>query len=273
MRIIVTGADGFLGSAVLRKLRTRNDEIVPVTRRSRYGDGFVFCDLSDPLAVAELLNSVKPDCVVNTAALANFNLGVLKDLYPINSLCPAVIADYCQKHKTYLVQASGTIVSGFHNTRYSVNTPETPDTDYGASKLLAERMIKASGCSSALIRFGGIFGLHGPAHLGINRAIQQAQNGIRPKVIASGSAKRNYVFVNDAAAMIEKSINDRLMGVFMAGGQIISIREMLQVICDEWLSGQAPVFETGSESHDQIIDVSPELGGYRSFKDCIRECH
>lgn len=273
MKILVTGADGFLGAAVMRKLRRSYSEIVPVTRRSHVGDGFVLCDLSDPIAVADLLERAKPSCVVNLAARADFSQAVLADLYAINTLCPAIIADYCRKHDAHLVQASGTIVLGFYNTNYSTNTPERPDTDYGTSKLLAEKMIMASGCNYAIIRFGGIFGINGPEHLGINRAIKQAQNGILPKVVASGAATRNYVFVEDAAAMIEKSIADKLCGIFMAGGETISIKGMLQAICDEWLPGQSPLVDNGAESHDQIIEVSAELGSFRSFRDCLRACH
>ena len=270
--VLVTGADGFLGTAVLGKLRESHGEVVPVTRRTTATNGSVFCDLGHPDAVISLLRETKPECVVNLAARVDFSRGVLASLYPVNSLCPAIFADYCQKHNAYLVQASGIIVQGFENTHFGQNTPTNPDTDYGISKLLAERAIIASGCSAANVRFSGIFGVNGPEHLGINRAIKQAKSGIVPKVVGSGAAKRNYVYVEDAAAMVEKCIADQLTGVFIAGGETRSIREMLQSICDVWLPGQSPITVAGEESRDQLVEVSPELDSFRPFIEGTQDC-
>lgn len=273
MRILITGADGFLGSALLQRLEGRYNEVLSVTRRSHKKDAAIECDLSNPFSLSKLLQNIRPDCVVNLAAKAVFGQVDMADLYPINTLCPAVIADYCRKYDAHIIQASGTIVSGFYNTRFTIGTPDRPDTSYGASKLLGEKMINASECSSTIIRFGGIFGQNGPEHLGINRAIKNAQNQIIPRISVKGSVKRNYVFVGDAAAMIEKSISNRLRGLYMAGGEVISMLEMLQAICDQWLPGESPITDVSSEGQDQIIEVSPEFKIYQSFRDCLRVCH
>jgi nucleoside-diphosphate-sugar epimerase len=273
MKILVTGADGFLGKEVVLKLRASYSDVVPVTRRMNGEDGHALCDLGNPTAIMSLLEEIRPDCIVNLAARADFSKGVLNELYAVNALCPAIFADYCRKHKAHLVQASGTIVLGFHNQYYNKDTLEIPDTDYGVSKLLAEKMIKASFCSAAIIRFGGIFGANGPEHLGINKAIMRSKSGYLPKVVASGAAKRNYIYVEDAASMIEKCITNRQTGLLMAGGETISIKDMLEFICDEFLPGKSPIFESGEESFDQVIEVSPELGPFRSFKDCLKACN
>jgi nucleoside-diphosphate-sugar epimerase len=273
MKILITGADGFLGSAVVQRLQGRHNEVLSVTRRPQKKDGAIECDLNNPLSLSKLLQKIKPNCVVNLAAKVVFGQVDMADLYPINALCPAIIADYCRKHDAHIIQASSSIVSGFHNTQFCIDTPDHPDTSYGASKLLGEKMINASECTSTIIRFGGIFGQNGPEHLGINRAIKNAQNHIIPRISVRGSVKRNYVFVDDAAAMIEKSISNRLRGVFMAGGETISMADMLQAICDEWLPGESPTTDIYSESHDQIIEVSPEFKIYHPFKDCLRACH
>lgn len=273
MKILLTGGDGFLGSAVLRKLRENYSDVVSVTRRAGIAEGYASCDLSEPAAVTRLLVETRPECIVNLAVQANFGQSVLHSLYPVNSLCPAIFADYCHKHDAYLVQASGTIVQGFQHLYSTKYTSEIPNTDYGISKLLAERAIAAAGCTAGVLRFGGIFGAYGPEHLGINKAITQSKKGITPKVVASGAAKRNYIYVEDAAMMIERCIADQLKGVFMAGGETISIREMLQSICDQWLPGQTPITIAGEESQDQLIEVSAELGPFRSFRECVQDCH
>ena len=247
-------------------------QVIPVTRRSDANYSSVFCDLGDPTAVMSLLNKTRPECVVNLAAKVDFSKGVLASLYSVNSLCPAILADYCYKHDAYLVQASSIIVQGFQHTHFSHDTPENPDSDYGISKLLAERAIAAASCSSAVVRFGGIFGKNGPEHLGLNRAIKDAKDSNTPKVVGSGVAKRNYIYVEDAAVVIEKCITNRLTGVFFAGGETMSIKEMLQSICDVWLPNMSPVSIVGDEAQDQLIKVSSEFELFRPFIKCLQDC-
>ena len=95
--------------------------------------------------------------------------------YSLNILSPAIIADFCLKNDSFLVQASSIAVNGINQTLYNANSVLQPNTHYGKSKLLAENLIFESGCGSAVLRFGGIFGSNGPSHLGINKAIINAK--------------------------------------------------------------------------------------------------
>lgn len=265
MRILVTGSDGFLGRAVMRRLRQRSDEVVPVTRRVPAAVGAMSCELSDPAALALMLRAVAPSVVVNLSATVDFTAGSLPRLYAVNALCPGVCAAYCATSAALLIQASTVAVHGLQTTRLAADVPVAPDTDYGQSKWLGEQNVRASGCDSAVIRFGGIFGNGGPSHLGINRSIGAARLGQRPVLIGSGRARRNYIYVDDAAAAIETAIDQRLTGVFYGAGETRSLRDMLQSICDVWLPGQSPEMKPGSEAADQVIAGSAELGAPRSF--------
>lgn len=270
MRVLITGADGFLGVAVAAALSAARFDARPVTRRPGRV-GAIQCDLADPLAVCALLDDIRPEAIVNLAAVADFSPGVLPLLYPVNTLCPALIANWCAANDAYLVQAS-IAVHGRQAARFGAGQPGVPQTDYGRSKWLAEEAIAASGCRSGVIRLGGIFGSGGPAHLGLNRAIAAAQSGQRPTVIGHGSARRNYLHVDDAAACVLACLTARLQGVFYAGGETRTIREMLQTVCDVWLPGEVPLEQAGSESADQIVESSPELGPVRSFRAGLEAC-
>lgn len=268
MKILVTGSDGFLGSAVFSALATAGKNVIAVSRRPTAAN-MVFCDLADPVSVIDMLNTERPECIINIAAKPNFSLGALSDIYPVNTLAPAIIADFCNKNGTYMIQISGSIVHGFQHVRLNVDTPYKPNLDYGVSKLLADNAIAASGCRYAIIRFGGIFGANGPLHLGINKSIGQAQQGIVPKVVGNGTALRNYTYVKDAAAMIKRCLDEELQGIFYAGGETLSIRAMLDSICKVFLDGVPPEVAEGDALPDQLLDVSLALGPYRSFADAL----
>jgi UDP-glucose 4-epimerase len=163
-------------------------------------------------------------------------------------------------------------VHGRQSTWFGPETPVRPETDYGTTKWLAEQAIAASGCRSAVIRFGGIFGPAGPEHLGINRALRGAQAGRRPEGVGTGSAKRNYLYVEDAAAGVKACVSKGLTGLFYAGGETLTIREMLQSICDVWLPGTAPDMRAGEDAGDQVVHVSAELGPVRTFRQALDDC-
>jgi nucleoside-diphosphate-sugar epimerase len=269
MRILVTGADGFLGASVVRALSTLGGEVLAVTRRGSGGNGRVVCDLADPAAVNSLMADQRPDSVVNLAARIDFNPGSLSTLYSVNALCPAIIAEYLRRSGGYMVHASTVAVHPLQSVRLNADSTIAPETDYGKSKWLAEQAIVASGCRSAIIRFGGIFGVGGAAHLGLNRAITQAREGQPPMLVGSGRASRNYIYVEDAALAVSSCVGSALTGLYFGAGQARSMREMLQAICDVWLPGQAPISQAGAEARDQVIDASPELGRVRTFREAL----
>lgn len=270
MRILVSGGDGFLGSAVVSLLRQTHTEVLSLTRRSERVGVTVYCDLSVPSSVSAVLSAVAPECIVNLAATVDFSCDVLPVLYPVNSLSPAIMAEYCWRNGALLVQASGIVVVGFRNTYFGPESSERPDTDYGRSKLVADHAILASGCRAAIIRFGGIFGDYGPQHLGLNRTIAQAKLGARPRIVGTGSARRNYIHVADAASMIGRCISERIAGVYYAGGETRSVLQMYQSVCDVWLPGQTPLFLGGEDGQDQLVRSSEVLGATRSFDHCLR---
>ena len=117
-------------------------------------------------------------------------------------------------------------------------------------------MIAASGCSHSILRLGGIFCKDGPTHLGINKAISKAIEGIVPKVWGSGNAKRNYIYVKDAAQAIVKCLEERILGVHYLGGEEKTIKDMVIDICEVFIPGRKPEYFDGEEALDQIIENS-----------------
>ena len=168
------------------------------------------------------------------------------------------------------MQASSIAVNGNNQTLYSVNTPFLPNSNYGRSKLLAENVILGSGCDSSILRFGGIFGANGPDHLGINKAINNAQKGKRPILYGVGDVKRNHIYVKDAAEAIVKCAEKKLTGVHCLGGEEKTIIDMLSDICEVLIPGQLPEHIKGDKTTDEIVENSP-LFEITSFRTAIEQ--
>jgi dTDP-4-dehydrorhamnose reductase len=65
MKILVTGADGYLGSKIVFKLNTEWNHVIPTTRKD--------CDLLDLEQVRELMK-IQPDRIIHCAAFVPKNL-------------------------------------------------------------------------------------------------------------------------------------------------------------------------------------------------------
>lgn len=265
MKVLVTGARGFLGSAVVSALVRAGHDVIGAARAA--GEGCLAADLGRPETVMALLDSVQPDAIVNCAARVDFSTNVLPGLFPVNVLVPALAAQWCHARDRYLVQASTIAVHGVKAAEAGEAIPEVPDTDYGRSKWLAEQNIAQAGCRAVVLRFGGLFGRHGPDHLGLNRALRSAIVGKIPTLTGGGSAKRNYVFVHDAAAVIAHCLERAPEGVRWVGGsEVLTIRQMLESMCDVYLDGARPETAPGAEAADQIVRHSPDLPAGRGFR-------
>ena len=254
-RILVTGADGFLGKEVIGILKKNNFDFVGVSRKNT-GENYVFCDLSIPNDVLRLLEKTRPDVIINLAASVDFKERERKIFFPVNVLLPAILGNYCKQKQLFFVHSSGIIVHGFLHKLYNINTELSPDTGYGESKLLADDVIEASGCEASILRLGGVYGKNGPFHLGINKAIDDAKKRKLPTVVGTGDIKRNYVYVRDVAQAIVKCIEERITGIHYFGGEVKTIKGMLTDICEVFIPGRQPEHIEGEEAVDQIIENS-----------------
>ena len=268
VKVLVTGARGFLGSAACSKLIGAGHDVMGVSRTAHTGTAAA--DLENSGSVISLLNAVRPNVIVNCAARVDFGIDILPSLFPVNVLLPALMGQWCRTNGGYLVQASTIVVHGAQVREAGYQTPDQPDTDYGRSKWLAEGNIDQSGCRAVSLRLGGLFGRSGPEHLGLNRALRAASRGEPPTLVGQGTARRNYLFVHDAAALVAYCVQSRPEGVRWVGGsQILTMRQMLDTICEVYLPGNRPVSVAGSEAADQIVHHSQDLPNGRSFREAL----
>jgi len=132
--------------------------------------------------------------------------------------------------------------------------------------------VKMSGIKYAILRISGVFGKNGPAHLGINRAIDDALCKIIPIQYGGGEIKRNYIYVKELCSIIKFCIENNILGTHLvAGSSINTISEMLQIICNVFLPGKKPQCHEGRNGYDQIVEVSSIFNRSCSFEDSIKD--
>ncbi len=270
MKILITGANGFLGSVLRTRLHDTNHRILPLVRK-RIGINDIECNIGNISSLLGVLNEYQPEMIINCAAKVDFSGNSMQEQYNVNALVPAILASWCESNNAHLIQISGSIVNGNTATKFSNNSIELPINHYGETKLLADRAIRLSQCSHTIVRFGGIFGEGGPNHLGINSAITQAKLGNIPTIFGKGNALRNYIHVQDAAKLLIYCLDNKITGTHYSGNhQFISIAQMINDICSVYLNGVSPNYKDGSEGADQLSKVSASFPDTTPFRKALK---
>jgi dTDP-4-dehydrorhamnose reductase len=155
VRILLTGAEGQLGTDLLPLLRQQG-EVVAVERPE--------CDLSSVDAIRKLVAETQPAVVVNTAAYTAVNEAeVNADLaYAVNSTAPATLAAEARKLGAMFVHYSTDYVfDGSKQGAYTENDEPAPLNIYGASKLAGECAVAAAGGRFLVLRTSWVYGANG----------------------------------------------------------------------------------------------------------------
>ncbi len=265
MRVLITGSTGFVGRHLLEMLEESHCEVFHLVRTEKgFSREFVW-DFRGPLPEG------LPFCdvVIHLAAHVDFSLNLDSTQYNVNVVSTVKLAAYAKSHNSYFILASTVGVHGDDHSPIDIHTPVSPKNDYSMSKYLAEEVVKACVDKYSILRICGIYGLDGPEHLGLNRAISDAVHKKKPPVLKGpGKAKRNYICVLDVArwtmyliqrhkAELTTKRNKTKEILYLAGAEVITIQDYLLTIIEKVLPGMNLRESDGEESNDSVVTASP----------------
>lgn len=268
--VLLTGASGFLGRNLLDFLNKKNYYTIPMVRSCRGLCNEIILDFNDK-DFSQKIRKIPPvDIIIHLGAKTDWKASK-NDLFIPNVLSTVNLVNWANNIGSYFIFISMAGVCGVNTNLITKKTKVNPDTNYGYSKWLSEEIIKMSGVEYLILRSSGIYGRNGPQHLGINKSIDLAIQGIQPIQIGTCNCKRNYIYVEDLCKIIAKCIKKKIKGTHLIGGsEIISIDDMIKIICKVFLSNKYPIYKnSNNKCFDQIIESSIELTNIRKFKESI----
>lgn len=149
MKVLLTGATGFLGREIRARLASAH-EVVALGHRAA-GPGELAVDIRDPDALARILREVRPDAVLHGAAYRDPDF-CEADPVEARRLNTAPVQRMCEvlPPETHLIFVSTDYVFDGERPPHREDTPPSPINVYGASKFEAERLLAARPRSLAL---------------------------------------------------------------------------------------------------------------------------
>ena len=282
MKIIVTGAAGFIGSSTASLLSSQGHKVIGLDsitdyysvklKKQRIEDlltanniEFQLLDLTDGTKFAELVRNFQPDAVVHLAAQPGVRLSVTEYGKYIDSN----LVGFANTLKTVLehevpnfLYASSSSVYG-DDSEIPYNESErnlNPRSFYGATKLANEVLAKSVASQKTKIRGLRFFTVYGPwgrpdmAYFKIADAIK---SGHKFKLFGDGTVLRDFTFIDDTVTSISKLLEDLSEKsptlndvVNVGGGKPHSMLELITEI--ELISGRKLSLEYELPAHGDV---------------------
>jgi len=171
MKLVIVGAGGRLGAALVR------------TYREKFGViGFKHSqlDLENPDEMRRKLSAIDFDLLINAAAFTNVDLCETQreQAFRINADAPRILAEICRDKNAKLIHFSTDYVfDGEKSEPYIENDSANPISVYGESKRAGEQFVLQTTDRHLIVRVSWVFGSERPSFIDamIKRACEDEQ--------------------------------------------------------------------------------------------------
>jgi UDP-glucose 4-epimerase len=248
--IIVTGARGFVGSAVAGALEAADFDVVRVTRNE--------WDMREPLSAPRFPS--RADAIVHAAAITDSSA---RDLERVNVAASGELASFAATHRTgHVVFVSTGGVYGMGTRAWLESDPLRPYDAYSESKAQAEQVFldRSGDYSVTITRLFFPYGFGQRGRLIPNLIDRIAADQTIELHNATGSPTINPIFIDDVAASFVDIVRAAIGGIInLAGPDSLTIREIATVIADQMR--MVARFSHGSEPDFTLLGDTSRLRG------------
>lgn len=221
-RILVTGAAGMLGTALLLGYSNKYDcfALDKAVGSHIHGVSWITCDLTDELRAREAVEQANPDVIVHCAALVNVDAceNNINGAYALHVSAAKTLADECRQRGIQIIYIStDSVFNGRKIGAYTEDDLPDPLNVYARTKLEGESVIL--GMDKGLVLRTNIFGWtrHGRSFAEWVLDGLRNQNKMTMFTDVLFSPVSTYCF----SEVVERCIKARLNGLYHAAGRDI----------------------------------------------------
>ena len=267
MKVLITGTNGFLGQHLTLYLINKGFQVIAASRgacRLITDAPFIYeeIDITNEKAFIELVKTHQPQVIVHNAAMSKPDECHNKPTECVlnNIVATQNVIQAATLVNSYLLYVSTDFVFG-ENGPHIEDAPTSPLNVYGNSKLIAERLVEASGLKTAIMR---PVLMYGPLLQGMKPTfIHWVMNNIleKKKIKVVNDQWRTPTYVYDVCEGIYRMIVQQFEGILhLAGKNILTPYEMAVSIANTIQADDSYIEKVTSETFVEKVRRAKRSG-------------
>lgn len=201
MKILITGANGQVGHALMHELTEH--ELIGLTRQH--------CDLTNPSQIRHVIDQHQPDMIINPAAYTKVDQAEDEPelTFQINRDAPKVMAEKARECDIPLIHFSTDYVfDGEKKVAYVEDDPTHPLGTYGQSKCAGEEVIQEVGGLTYIFRTSWVYSNIGHNFYLIMKKLSQERDDLKVVADQFGVPTPNNFIAEQIKVIIPKLRNN-----------------------------------------------------------------
>lgn len=241
MKILLTGANGFLGYYFTQQLLQQDHTVIATGKgESRLPfsvDGFIYepMDFTDPYAVHDVFEKHQPDVVIHAGAISKPD-DCEKDqwqAYITNVEGTVTLLTNAESYKSFFIFLSTDFIFSGEKGMYAEEDEAGPVNYYGQTKLEAEAAVKEYPFDWSIVRTVLVYGR--PPHGGRGNILSVVREKLEKgeEYSVFNDQVRTPTYVEDLVSGIMVIINKKATGVYhLSGEEILTPYDMACRLAD-----------------------------------------
>lgn len=235
MKILITGANGFLGYYLVMQLLQKNFSVIATGKgecrlpfKQEANFSYVEMDFTDPFAVHDTFEKLKPEVVIHAGAMSKPDECELKQMeaYLVNVEGTVQLLINAGEYKSFFIYVSTDFVFNGISGMYKEEDVPDPVSYYGRTKQEAEEAVKEYDHDWSIVRTVLVYGKN---HSGKDNILtivkEKLEKGEEYSVV--NDQQRTPTYVEDLARGIVSVIEKRANGIFhISGKDVLTPYEM-----------------------------------------------
>src|SRR5258705_7122442 len=243
MKILITGANGFVGYYLTEKLLRKKCNVIATGKgKSRLPftqfDNFIYyeMDFTDPFSVHDVFEKTSPDVVIHAGAISKVDDCELNqwEAYRVNTESTVTMLVNAEEYKSFFVFVSTDFVFDGERGMYKEDDQPNPGSFYGKTKVEAEEAVKEYPFDWAIVRTILVYGKPQANRGNILTVVKdkmekgEEYRGVDDQV-------RTPTSVGDLADGIIAVIEKRAKGIFHISGEDVWTTYQMAITTAEFL--------------------------------------
>jgi dTDP-4-dehydrorhamnose reductase len=268
-KVIITGSNGLLGQSLLALLLKEKNKYQIFgfsrgdNRSGRVDFEYISIDITDETLLKESIRKIKPDFIINTAAITNVDVCETEKeaCNVLNVTVVQWLSEVCKELNAHIIHLSTDFIFDGKKGNYKETDTPNPLNYYGVTKLKSEEVLIASNCNYIILRtilvYGQVFDMsRSNIVLWVKQMLEEKKD-----ITIVDDQFRMPTYVDDLALACKIALDKKVTGIFhISSKELLSIYNIAQQIASVFQLDKNLIKPISTSTLNQTAPRPPKTG-------------